>query len=209
MWLRIPRGVKFEAGEAIGTVNEMYHVHLIAGKSGSEMNAQDALELPGTKDSVAPKIENVFLFDENWQPVGETPPGGARIELRGKIRIVARAFDQMDGNASRRKLGVFKLGYQILREDKIPLSDVNWTISFARMPDEDAVQLVYAKGSRSGYTPGTIFDYIITNEISGDLAREGFLDTEKLAPGNYTFRIFAADILQNVATSDLKFAVAR
>jgi DNA-binding beta-propeller fold protein YncE len=46
--VRVPRGTKFLAGEPIGTLNPMNHVHLIAGRSGAEMNALDALILPGS-----------------------------------------------------------------------------------------------------------------------------------------------------------------
>ncbi len=114
--LRVPRGTKFEAGEAIGTLNAMNHVHLIAGRSGAEMNALDALVLPNITDTVAPKIEKVSLFDENWKEI-ETEKVDGRIKLNGKTRLVVRAYDQMNGNAERRKLSVFELGYQILKEE--------------------------------------------------------------------------------------------
>jgi sugar lactone lactonase YvrE len=52
--VRVRRGTRFNAGEAIGTLNNQNHVHLIAGFSGSEFNALAALELPGVKDTVAP-----------------------------------------------------------------------------------------------------------------------------------------------------------
>ena len=45
--VRVPRGAKFTAGERIGTLNAMNHVHMIAGPSGAEMNALAALTLPG------------------------------------------------------------------------------------------------------------------------------------------------------------------
>ncbi len=101
--VRVPRGAKFEAGEAIGTLNAMNHVHLIAGRSGAEMNALDALILPGISDKIAPKIEKIALFDENWKLIGETVNKNSRIKLGGKTRIVATAFDRMDGNPERRR----------------------------------------------------------------------------------------------------------
>ena len=64
--VRVPRGSKFKAGEPIGTLNPMNHVHLITGRSGSEMNALDALKLPGITDSRPPVIEKVTIYDQDW-----------------------------------------------------------------------------------------------------------------------------------------------
>lgn len=206
--LRVPRGAKFQAGEAIGTLNSMNHVHLIAGRVGSEMNALDALIFPNISDTVAPKIEKVMLADEHWREL-EPEKTNQRFRLNGKTRVVVRAFDQMNGNAGYRKLGVYKLGYQILREDKTPLAETKWTISFARYPDESAVRFVYAKGSQSGYSPQTIFDYIVTNEVFDDVQREGFLDAAALETGNYILRVFAADFFGNTAEKDLNIEIVR
>ncbi len=128
------------------------------------MNALDALVFPNISDTIAPKIEKVILFDENWREI-ETAGSNQRIKLVGKTRIVASAFDQMNGNGGSRKLGVYRLGFQILRADKTPVSDVVWTISFDYLPDEEAVKLVYAEGSQSGYTPQTFFNYIVSNKV--------------------------------------------
>ena len=204
--VRIPRGAKFNAGEAIGTLNAMNHVHLIAGASGAEMNALDALELPGISDNIAPVIEKVTLYDENWQAV-ETPNGAARINLDGKTRLVVRAYDRMDGNAERRRLGVFQVGYQIFREDKTPVTEQLWTIRFDRLPEPEAAKLVYASGSKSGATGETIFNYIATNQVHGNTAKEDFFDTAKLEKGNYILRVFAADYFGNTASKDLEIMI--
>ena len=39
------------------------HVHLVVGRHGQEMNALDALVLPGISDNRTPTIEKVVLFD--------------------------------------------------------------------------------------------------------------------------------------------------
>jgi len=44
--LRVPRGTTFAEGEALGTLNEQYHVHLIAGPVGAEANAFSVVEFP-------------------------------------------------------------------------------------------------------------------------------------------------------------------
>ena len=204
--VRVPRGAKFAAGEAVGTLNSLNHVHLIAGRTGAEMNALDALIFPNIADEISPTIEKVALFDENWLRL-EAQTANGRIKINGKTRVVVRAFDQMDGGASRRKLGVYKLGYQILREDKTPLAEINWTISFAKMPDEDFVPLVYARGSKAGYTPETIFDYIVTNEVGGETARENFFDASGLENGNYILRAVAADFFGNVTNQDVNIEI--
>ena len=196
------------AGEAIGTLNSFNHVHLIAGRIGSEMNAIDALTLPNNSDKVVPTIEAVSLFDENWQPI-ETPKTISRIKLSGKIRVVVKAYDQMDGNAARRRLGVYRLGYQILKEDKTPLFEPKTTISFQKMPDADFVKLVYAVGSKSGYTPDTVFNYIVTNEVNGDTARENFLDVAQFESGNYVLRVFAEDFFGNQATKEISISIEK
>lgn len=203
--LRVPRGTKFEAGEAIGTLNAMNHIHLIAGRSGAEMNALDALILPDIADTVAPKVEKVSLFDENWREIKDE---NASIKLDGKTRIVVRAFDQMDGNNERRKLSVYNLGYQILR-DETTIIDKKSTISFALLPDERAVKFVYAKGSKSGATGETIFNYIVSNEVNGDFYKEDFFDASKLENGNYILRVFASDYFGNQTSQDVEISVEK
>lgn len=203
--LRVPRGTKFEAGEAIGTLNAMNHVHLIAGRSGAEMNALDALILPSIADTVTPKIEKISLFDENWR---EIEAENTNTKLDGKTRIVVRAFDQMDGNNERRKLSVYKLGYQILKGETT-IIDKKSTLSFALLPDERAVRFVYAKGSKSGATGETIFNYIVSNEVIGDFYKEDFFDASKLENGNYTLRVFASDFFGNQTSQDVEISVEK
>jgi len=147
--VRVPRGTKFKAGDPIGTLNSMNHVHLIAGRSGSEMNALDALTLPGIADSRPPVIEKVAIYDQNWNPV-ETVSANLRIRLTEKARIVAKAYDQVDGNAERRRLGVYRLGYQLLKADKSPLFEPRWTIIFDRMPAGGSIRVGNANESHSG-----------------------------------------------------------
>jgi len=206
--IRIARGTKFNAGEAVGTLNSMNHVHLIAGRSGSEMNALAALSLPNVSDTIAPTIERVELFKDDWSSI-ETETHESRISLSGKIRVVAQVYDRMDGNPERRKLGVYRLGYQLFREDGSPASDLKWTIEFERMPPTEAVRFVYADGSQSGPTGETIFNYIVTNRLTKDQIGEGFLDASTLQPGNYSLRVFAADIFGNERFKGTQIEVIR
>ena len=206
--VRVRRGTKFKAGDLIGTLNSMNHVHLIAGPGGDEMNALDALILPGISDKTLPVIEEVTLFDENWREI-ETEPASKRIRLAGKIRIVVRAFDRIDGNPERRRLGVFRLGYQVLKKDLSPVTEINWNINFDRNPDPEAVKFAYAQGSRSGATGETIFKYIVTNKVSGISFSEGFLDAAALGIGEFVLRAFAADYFDNIISKDISVEVTQ
>ena len=197
--VRVRRGTRFAAGDVVGTLNAMNHVHLIAGRPGHEINAFAALSLPGVHDSIAPVIEDVSLFTSDWRELEGRP----RIKLADKTRIVVRAYDRMDGNSERRRLGVYRVGYQLL-SNGAPAGDVEWRIRFDRTPSNDAVRFAYAYGSRSGYTADTVFNYIATNQVDGDSYREDFLDVSTLAPGVYTLRVLAADYFGNVTSRDLE-----
>ena len=207
--LRIPRGSFFEAGDAIGTLNTMNHVHLITGPAGSEMNALDAIALPGASDSRPPVIEEVGLFEQDWSPV-ETVAEKRRISLNKPFRVVARAYDQMDGNADRRRLGVYKLGYQILSSEAKPLKGFEspkWTIVFDKTPANESVGLVYSSGSRSGATGVTTFNYIVSNNVSGSGSSEGFVKLDKDIGSDLVLRIFAADYFGNSTFKDIEIIV--
>jgi sugar lactone lactonase YvrE len=206
--LRVPRGTKFKAGDLIGTLNAMNHVHLIAGPSGHEINALAALGFPNISDSIAPVIESTALFDQSGTQI-ETKPSGPRIKLDGKYRIIVRAFDQMDGNSGRRKLGVYKLGYQVIREGGTPAAEINWSIIFDKMPPGEAVRFVYGEGSHSGATGETIFNYIVTNHLSGDDFGEDSFDTSQFPAGNYIVRVYAGDYFGNISTKDIPIEVIK
>ncbi|HMJ08064.1 MAG TPA: hypothetical protein VK468_03610, partial [Pyrinomonadaceae bacterium] len=204
--VRVPRGSSFAAGEVLGTLNSMNHVHLIAGRSGSEINAIAALGLPGISDSISPVIEDVKLFDENWSEI-ETRGRRERIKLTTRTRVVVRAYDRVDGNAERRRLGLYQLGFRLAKPDTE--APIDWTIRFDRMPRSDAVKLVYAPGSRSGATGETVFNYIVTNTVNGDEYREGFIDPATLENGVYVLDIYAADYFGNTATKQLTLEVSK
>jgi hypothetical protein len=205
--VRVPRGATFRAGDILGTLNSQNHVHLIAGPPGAEINALAALTLPGVSDVIPPVIENVVLLDQNWNEI-KSGTGVRRISFGDKLRLVVEAYDRMDGNADRRRLGVYRLGYQVLSTG-IPAADTDWTIVFDRMPPNEAASLVYAPGSRSGASGKTIFRYIVTNRISGDNFSEGFLDSAMLGPGTHLLRAYAADYFGNTTTKDIPIDVVR
>ncbi len=208
--VRVRRGTRVNAGDAIGTLNNLNHVHLIAGPYGTEINALTALQLPGLVDTVAPTIENAMITSERDDLIVESAKaakGSKPISLNGRLRIIVRAYDQVDGNPRYRRLGVYRLGYQLLNADGSPASGFEQprdNIVFERLPaDQRAVATVYFGGSQSGYEGATVFNYIVTNVARDGEAREDFFDASRFAPGNYLLRVMAEDYFGNQAKRDL------
>jgi sugar lactone lactonase YvrE len=205
--VRVRRGTRFKVGDALGTVNRMYHVHMNLGPPGAELNPL-VLPLAGFADSVAPKIERggVHLFDDAGQAL--TEKRGGRLVVRGAVRLVVDAYDQVDGNQARRRLGLYRLGYQVLRADGTPapgFEQPRINIEFNRMPPgEDAAKIAYAE--ESGITvygnKTTKFLYEVTNTVRDGRAVIGRWDTSALPVGEYTLRITATDYAGNEATAE-------
>jgi len=213
--VRVRRGARFNAGDPIGTLNQMNHVHLIAGPAGSEINALVALQFPGLVDSVPPTIEGVMIANERNEMLFDstmrqkTP---APVAVSSKLRIFVRAYDQVDGNPRYRRLGVHGVGYQLANARGLPgaLKPDRYTILFERLPfDPRSVAMIYAEGSQSGYEGATVFSYIATNVLRNGEAREEFLDTASLAPGDYVLQVFVMDYFGNETRRDVPIAVVR
>src|ERR1700759_1290912 len=64
--VRVRRGTRLHVGDALGTINRMYHVHMNLGPPGAEGN-QVMLPLAGFSDHVTPTIDRdgIQLFDES------------------------------------------------------------------------------------------------------------------------------------------------
>jgi len=210
--VRVRRGTRINAGDPIGTLNRLNHVHLVAGPPGGEVNALAALTLPGLRDTVPPVIEDVTITNDQDRPfLREEKQGRPLVVISGRARIIVRAYDQVDGNATYRRLGPYRLGYQVLTATGQPSPGFGArreTIVFERLPsDPTAVARVYARGSQSGYEGRTIFAYLITNQMRDGVAREGFWDSSELAPGDYIVRVFVADIFGNETRRDVPVRV--
>ncbi|HEX9171807.1 MAG TPA: NHL repeat-containing protein [Telluria sp.] len=211
--VRVPRGTRFAVGDALGTVNSQAHVHLEYYPGGPLLNP---LSLPfvGLSDSVAPRIQSVALYDgANRRLVARN---GQRLRVArslGEVNIVVDAYDQMDGNLARRRLGLYKLGYQLLGADGRPLPGFEQpliTQVYDRLPrPRDAVKLAYAPSS--GITVHgskvTQFAYAISNSLLGGQAVPGSWKVDQLAPGDYTLRIYAADYAGGVAADGRDLAL--
>jgi sugar lactone lactonase YvrE len=203
--VRVPRGTRFAIGDPLGTVNSMAHVHLDYYPGGAPVNP---LGLPfiGLHDSVEPRIESIALYDSSNHRL---LPRKGRLHVKrelGELSIVVDAYDQMDGNLARRRLGLYKLGYQLLKADKSVMAGFEQpliTQTYDRLPRErEAVKLVYAP--QSGITvygsKATHFAYNVSNMLLGGHATPGGWKVSSLVPGDYILRIYAADYGGKVAS---------
>ncbi|MCC2970988.1 gluconolaconase [Massilia sp. IC2-476] len=211
--VRVPRGTRFAVGDPLGTINAMAHVHLDYYQGGAVVNP---LSLPfvGFIDTVAPRINSIALFDSTGKRL--RPPTGTRkrpvLDKRlrvprslGEVNIVVDAYDQVDGNLARRRLGLYKLGYQLLRADGTPVAGYERpliTQVYDRLPrNPDAVKAVYAPNS--GITvygsQATRFAYALHSRLQDGEVQTGSWQLGGVAPGEYILRIYAADYAGQVA----------
>jgi sugar lactone lactonase YvrE len=202
--VRIKRGTRFRPGEAIGTINRMYHVHMNIGPPGGEINPLSLAPI-GFSDNVPPSIEKdgIQLFDSSGTRLTEKK--GDRLLVSGPVRIVVDAFDRTNMNASRRRLGLYRLGYQVLKPDGTPaggFEEPRINILFNRLPgNREATKIAYA--AESGITvygnKTTRFLYEVTNTVRDGQAAPGVWDTGQLPKGDYILRVIAADYSGNEA----------
>jgi DNA-binding beta-propeller fold protein YncE len=202
--VRVKRGTRFKPGDAIGTVNRMYHVHMNVGPPSAEVNPL-TLSPIGFQDDKPPVIQQngIQLFDLSGKQFSEKQKG--RLLVTGQVRIVVDAFDRTNFNADRRRLGLYLLGYQVLNTDGSAapnFSEPRITQIYDRLPpDRDATKVAYAE--ESGITvygsESTKFYYEVTNLVRDGRANRDVWDTSRLPPGDYTLRIIARDYNGNEA----------
>jgi hypothetical protein len=210
--VRVPRGARFAIGDELGTVNRFNHVHLNAGPPGREINPL-TLDLVDFVDTVPPTIapRGVLLFTEGGLPLDRRSAG--RIAVQDRVRIVVDAYDQVDGNARRRRLGIYGAGYQVLHADGAPAAgfeEPRTTITFDQLPRGTGdAQIVYAEGS--GITVygnrRTRFLYNVTSVLEHGEARIEMWDTASLVPGPYTLRVIVSDAAGNATHRDVAVQV--
>ncbi len=211
--VRVMRGTRFEAGDVLGTINAMAHVHLSVGAQGYERNAI-ALGFRGYADSYPPRIDRIELFDAAQQPLLQKQDGRLLLSrsLPG-VQIVVDAWDQVDRNLPRRRLGLHALGYQWLDATGQPLpgyESPRMNIAFDRMPsDNDAVKVAYAPGSGITVHGSAItrFQYVVTNTVRDGVLATGQWNPADLAAGDYILRITAKDYMGNAASAGRDLAV--
>ena len=208
--VRVRRGTRFRVGDYIGAVNRLNHVHLNFGPWNAQANP---LVLPffALKDTVVPTIESIEVVPRSALATSATAKDGTEpfkdkraghLVVSGDVAILVTAFDRVDGNGRNRKLGLCRIGYQLLYEDGTAVKGFEQpliNIEFNRLPAEDSsVFRAYAPGSGvSAYGTPTKFRYIVTNRVRDGEAIEGFLRTSNLKSGNYTIKVIAEDYAGN------------
>ncbi|MGV8961032.1 MAG: gluconolaconase [Stenotrophomonas sp.] len=213
--VRVRRGTRFAAGDALGSINNQAHVHLVVGPTGYERNAV-RLGFTGYADHYPPQIDAIALLDTADQPLRERINGRLQVPRDGGgLQLVVEAWDQVDNNLPRRRLGLYALGYQLLDAQGHPLPGYEaprMNIEFNRMPPQnEAVKLAYA--ADSGITvhgsARTRFRYVLTNTVRDGSLASGLWQPAELPPGDYSLRISARDYSGNeaVAGQDLPIAV--
>jgi sugar lactone lactonase YvrE len=210
--VRVRRGARFRVGELIGSLNRLNHVHLNLGPWNAQANPL-ALPFVEFKDTVAPTIEKIEVeprapvagstANDKVEPLKEKRDG--RLLTTGDVAIVVTAYDRVEGNAANRKLGLYRIGYQLVRADGIPVKGFEqplMNIEFNRLPPDDpSVLIVYANGSGvSAYGTPTKFRYIVTNRVRNGETRYGLLRSSSLPSGNYVIKVIAEDHAGNRAS---------
>lgn len=206
--VRVRRGTRFAAGDALGTINAMAHVHLMLGVPGY---VRDPLEL-GFKDFVdtkAPRIDAIELLDAGGRVLPGLAAGAGDVvavpRATTALEVVVDAWDQVDGNLPRRRLGLRALGHQLLRADGTPVPGFErprWSLDFERLPPDDAAtRIAYAdsSGIKVHGAAATSFRYRLAAQIRDGRATDGLLDLASLVPGDYRLRVFGRDAAGNQA----------
>ena len=211
--VRVRRGMRFKVGDFVGTLNRLNHVHLNLGPWNAEANPL-ILPFADMKDTVAPTIESIEVVPtsaleggslSSAKPSAPKKKQTSPLPVSGDVAIVVSAYDRVDGNGPTRKLGLARLGYQLLNEDGTAVKGFEQpliNIDLSRIPAENSsVFKVYATGSGvSAYGTPTKFRYIVTNRVRPDETREGLLRTASLKSGNYTIKVDAEDYARNRAS---------
>ena len=203
--VRVRRGTRFAAGDALGTINGMAHVHLSVGAPGYERNAV-ALGFVNYADHYAPRIDRIELLDAQAQPLTTRRDGRLLLSrTMPGVQIAVDAWDQVDRNLPRRRLGLHALGYQWLDAAGAPLAGYEqprMNIEFNRMPaDPDAVKVAYGPGSGITVHGSAItrFQYLVTNTVRDGVLATGQWRPAELPAGDYVLRITAQDYSGNFA----------
>lgn len=212
--VRVRRGTYVSTGDVIGSVNRFRHLHLNVGPPGEEANAL-LVGLPGIVDTVPPVIApgGITLTDLRGEPLTERVRN--RLVVTGPVRVIVEAYDRMDDSPPRRRLGVYRVGYQVLQADGTPTPSFvqpRVAITFDQLPQAaDAPPSLYAPGSGIPFygTRMTRYRYLVTSRVDqGTVVESPWVPA--VAPGDYVLRAIVEDAFGNraVAGRDLPIVVA-
>lgn len=199
------RGTRFKSGEALGTVNAMAHVHLNLGPAGYERDPL-MLGFAGFADHQAPRIDRIELLDEVGRALASEP----EVRWDGRpLRVVVEAWDQVDGNLPRRRLGVQRLSWQLLDAQGHPLPGFEvpkLRHDYRLLPrDAEPTPIAFAEGSgiQVQGAKHTRMRYEISNRVLDGRAIVERLDGRLLPRGGYRLRVIAEDSAGNRREAEL------
>lgn len=203
--MRVRRGTRFAVGDVLGSINAMAHVHLSLGTGGYQINPL-LLGFKDFADKHPPQIASIEVFDLAGHPIA-SKVNGRLLLPRGELQLVVDAWDQVDGNQARRRLGLYSLGWQLLQADGRPLplpgqEQAQVPLSFMRLPAmPQAAKLLYAPDS--GITvhgsAETHFRYLLPGLGAEGQPTPGRWSTGNLPAGDYLLRIVGRDFAGNQA----------
>ncbi len=200
--VRVRRGTRFAAGDTLGSINPMAHVHLAmdGGASGNPL----AFGFKDFRDHVPPTIASIEIRDAAGRRLAKRADGRLLVP-RADLQLVVDAWDQVDDNLPRRRLGVYSLGYQWLRADGTPLAGFeapHESVRFDALPDDADIKKAYADDSGISVQgrAETHFRYLVSSAARSGAVAFGPWATSAIAPGDYTLRIVAKDWSGNEAT---------
>ena len=155
----------------------------------------------------------ITLTDLDGHPLTERVRN--RLVVSGPVRVIVEAYDRMDDSPPRRRLGVYRIGYQVLQADGMPTPSFvhpHIAITFDHLPQAaDAPPSLYAPGSGIPFygTRMTRFRYLVTSRVDqGTVVEAPWVP--RVPPGDYVVRVLAEDAFGNVAETgrDLPITVA-
>ncbi|MBI4263108.1 MAG: hypothetical protein HY657_01925 [Acidobacteria bacterium] len=132
------------------------------------------------------------LFAEDGRPIIRAERG--RLIVDGQVEGVVDAWDQVDGNAARRRLGLYSIGYQVLHPDESPAPGFEAprrTIVFDRLLSAAAASLLFAAGSGIPAYGNRASRFLCraTNTFRNGVAAPGRWEPGTLRPGEYILRM--------------------
>lgn len=168
-----------EIGDTIGTTNWLNHIHFKDGGGASGLPCINPL-LPGNlepfQDTFKPVIDDiVFVVDGTTEVLGDT--------IVGRVDIFAPARDTTDLEDTNN--GIYRIGYLILNEDTLPVTDTISPFKFDTLPDNSCLNYVYAPGSNTSY-----YIYQPTNNFCSN----NFINTADFIEGRYYVEVIAEDV---------------
>lgn len=124
----------------------------------------------------------------------------------GGVQVVVEAWDQVDGNLPRRRLGLHRVGYQVLDAQGVPVPGFEqpaMNLDFSRMPAHpDAARWPTPPTAASPCTwrgAHARFRYVASNHVRADELEMDSWQPGELPPGDYTIRAYGEDASGNAA----------